>query len=235
METDIIEYKTCTKCGETQPIELFALVRRCEPKRIAVCKACVKIHNAQHYAANKDALISKRKVFYAANRERIRAEKKTEKKRMKARLYAKKRLDKASAYKRRMMHSNPVYRMRKNLSACVAHVLQRNGGRKNMSFMKKVPYTMDDLRAHLEKQFEPWMNWNNYGLYRTDSWNDNNPATWTWQLDHIIPRSDLPYSSMDDENFQKCWALENLRPLSAKVNVVEGTARVRHANVATIK
>jgi len=30
---------------------------------------------------------------------------------------------------------------------------------------------------------------------------------------------------MEDENFKKCWALENLRPLSAKQNIIEGNRR----------
>ena len=46
------------------------------------------------------------------------------------------------------------------------------------------------------------------------TWNDNDQSTWTWNIDHIIPQSTLPYTSMDDEIFKKCWALENLRPLS---------------------
>jgi hypothetical protein len=33
---------------------------------------------------------------------------------------------------------------------------------------------------------------------------------------------------MDDENFKKCWALENLRPYSAKQNIIDGVTRVRH-------
>jgi hypothetical protein len=32
---------------------------------------------------------------------------------------------------------------------------------------------------------------------------------------------------MTDENFQKCWALKNLRPYSAKQNVIDGTGRLR--------
>jgi len=28
---------------------------------------------------------------------------------------------------------------------------------------------------------------------------------------------------MDEENFKKCWTLENLRPLSAKINILNGS------------
>lgn len=33
---------------------------------------------------------------------------------------------------------------------------------------------------------------------------------------------------MEDENLKKAWALENLRPLSAKQNQIDGSRRTRH-------
>jgi len=30
---------------------------------------------------------------------------------------------------------------------------------------------------------------------------------------------------MEDENFKKCWSLDNLRPLSAKINILDGNKR----------
>ena len=86
---------------------------------------------------------------------------------------------------------------------------------------------MQELKEHLEAQFEPWMNWSNWGRYHKNKWNDNDPATWTWQLDHIIPQYKLPYISMGDDNFKKCWALSNLRPHSAKQNLLDGTGKIR--------
>ncbi len=87
---------------------------------------------------------------------------------------------------------------------------------------------MQELKRHLEIQFESWMTWQNRGTYNSQIWDDNNPKTWTWQLDHIIPQSDLPYTSMSDDNFKKCWALENLRPLSSKQNLLDGLTKIRH-------
>ena len=72
------------------------------------------------------------------------------------------------------------------------------------------------------------MNWDNWGRFISKKWNDHDKLTWTWQLDHIIPQSDLPYTSMEDDNFKKCWSLDNLRPLSAKQNYLDGINRVRH-------
>jgi hypothetical protein len=72
------------------------------------------------------------------------------------------------------------------------------------------------------------MNWNNYGKYDSNSWDDDDSSTWTWQLDHIIPHSTFKYSSMEDEDFKKCWSLDNLRPLSSKQNLIDGINRTRH-------
>jgi 5-methylcytosine-specific restriction endonuclease McrA len=66
------------------------------------------------------------------------------------------------------------------------------------------------------------MNWNNHVKYYLNKWNDNDPSTWTWQIDHIIPQSKLLYTNMEDENFNKCWDLNNLRPISSKENLKKG-------------
>ncbi len=75
-------------------------------------------------------------------------------------------------------------------------------------------YTFDDLVNHLESQFEPWMNWDNHGIY--------NPNRLTWQIDHIIPDSSFTYADVYDEDFKNSWALNNLRPLEAMKNMVKG-------------
>jgi hypothetical protein len=71
------------------------------------------------------------------------------------------------------------------------------------------------------------MNWDNYGVYRKAIWDDNDQSTWTWQIDHIIPQSKLKYSSVKEDNFKKCWALDNLRPLSSKENFLLGINLIR--------
>jgi hypothetical protein len=72
------------------------------------------------------------------------------------------------------------------------------------------------------------MIWQNYGRYDATKWNDNDPFTWTWQIDHIVPQSTFHYTSMEDQSFRDCWALSNLRPLSAKQNFLDGVSRIRH-------
>jgi len=105
---------------------------------------------------------------------------------------------------------------------------KNNGSKQAQSILKFLPYTMIELKNHFESQFESWMSWNNWGKYNAKTWDDNDQSTWAWEIDHIIPQSILPYKSMGDENFQKCWSLKNLRPLNAKCNLIDGASRVRH-------
>lgn len=107
-----------------------------------------------------------------------------------------------------------MFRLRKNISRTINHALHRRFSNKNDSFLKYLDYSINDLIIHLERLFDSNMNWSNYGVF--------------WHIDHIIPQSDLPYASMDDENFKICWSLNNLRPLNAAQNMKDGATRIRH-------
>ncbi len=122
-----------------------------------------------------------------------------------------------------------AYKLRCYMSTAIGTALLKEGGSKNgNSILQYLPYTIAALKSHLESLFEDWMTWDNYGVYNKENWKDKDSATWTWQIDHIIPQSDLPYTSMEDKNFKKCWSLSNLRPYSAKQNQLDGVTMVRH-------
>lgn len=129
-------------------------------------------------------------------------------------------------YKKHKRKSDPFFKVREIVSGGVGYYLRKNKGSKNnSSILKFLPYTIQELKEHLEKQFEPWMNWNNHGNYSVNTWDDKDSSIWTWQVDHIIPHSTFKYSSMDDEEFQECWDLFNLRPLSSKQNISDGARK----------
>ncbi len=133
----------------------------------------------------------------------------------------------------RMLHK----KIQSNVSRAIRFGITENGGNKGgKSCLNYLPYTIPELKEHLTGLFkhidslgsngEVWMTWKNYGNYRTKTWNDNDVSTWKWNIDHITPQASLPYISMEEENFQKCWALENLRPYSAKQNNLDGDRRI---------
>lgn len=132
-------------------------------------------------------------------------------------------------YLKNKRQEDSSFALRSDVSRFIGYYLTKNGSSKNGSSISQyLPYSFDELKLYIEAQFEPWMTWGNRGKYNLKTWNDNDFSTWTWQLDHIIPQSDLLYTSMTDDNFKKCWALNNLRPLSAKQNMIDGSIRVRH-------
>ena len=112
------------------------------------------------------------------------------------------------------------------LSSAIGYNIKKNGSIKDYkSIVKFLPYTIQELKDHLDSLFESWMNWSNHGNYDSKMWNDNDPTTWTWQVDHIIPHSNFKYNSMEDQEFKDCWALNNLRPYSAKQNIIDGNRK----------
>ena len=163
----------------------------------------------QYYQENKEELSERHKQYRDANKESLREYQKE--------------------YNKIRRKNDPAYALRRDLSTIIRRITKSNNGSKyGKSILRFLPYSMQELKDHLEKQFEPWMTWENHGKYDPKSWNDANQTTWAWQIDHIIPQSNLPYASMEEDNFKKCWALDNLRPLSAKINHSDGVGRIRH-------
>lgn len=108
--------------------------------------------------------------------------------------------------------NDPAYRLRGNLRTAVCGALKDAGGCKGgRSILRFLPYTMNELRIHLESQFESWMTWSNYG--------PATPERRTWHIDHIIPQSALIFDDFSHPNFIRCWGLANLRPLDSVDNI----------------
>jgi hypothetical protein len=140
--------------------------------------------------------------------EQRRASRKTERTREKAREYKKQKhvKERRNIQRRERTKTDPEYRIKKNVSRAILAALKKNNSNKsNSSVWNYLPYNINDLREHLENQFDNEMTWANYGSY--------------WHLDHIYPQSLLPYDSMKHPNFINCWSLSNLQPLEAKENI----------------
>jgi hypothetical protein len=170
--------------------------------------------------ANRQAALTYAKNYYQTNKIKLRAQAK------KYRQDHKKERRQQQNIARR---TNLNVKIHHNVSNLIRITIQRNGfSKNNNSIIQYLGYSINELKQHLEGLFESWMTWQNWGKYDPTTWIDNDLTTWTWQLDHIIPQSDLPYILMTDDNFQKCWKLSNLRPYSAKLNSIEGANRTRH-------
>ena len=124
--------------------------------------------------------------------------------------------EKIREHDRNKYRNNVCAKIKRNISRSIQKILKEQNSSKNgETCLKYLPYTIEQLKERLESQFEEWMSWDNYG-----GWAGTEQKTW-W-IDHIIPQSELIYDSMDHSNFQKCWALENLRPLEKNENMKKG-------------
>jgi orotate phosphoribosyltransferase-like protein len=134
---------------------------------------------------------------------------------------------------KRLRKEDPSFKLRMNISWAVwFHLKNNKSSKQGRSCLNFLPSPIEDIRKHIESQWESWMNWGNYGVYDARTWDDNDQSTWTWQIDHIKPHSEFHYTSMDSDEFRACWALSNLRPLAAKDNNRDGVRRIRHAKKA---
>ena len=162
-----------------------------------------------YYIQNHSKLILQSKQYYYHNKEKTRS--------------------RLNIYLKRKWRQDASYRLRKIVSSSIRKYLKTNNSLKfNHSCISYLPFSISELKIYLESQFEPWMTWNNHSVYNSKIWDDHDIDTWTWQIDHIVPQSDLKYISMIDDNFKICWSLSNLRPLSAKQNYLDGMMKVRH-------
>lgn len=99
------------------------------------------------------------------------------------------------------------FRLKGNISPIINKRLKnRLTSKKGKSTFYFLPYTVNELKQHLESKFKKDMQWDNYG---------------EWHIDHIIPDSSFNYKSVDDKEFQDCWALSNLQPLWAEDNLIK--------------
>lgn len=203
--------KICSRCNNKYEKSFFEKNRRqCKNCMREIRKLFVRKYRTDYTDLDKKANYIKQKEWIKNNEQHLKSVR--------------------NEYQKKRKKSDPLFRIRVNISSAISHALRRQRSSKNNdSCLNYLSYSFEDLQLHIEKQFEPWMNWNNYGKYNSHTWKDEDSSTWTWQLDHIVPQSDLSFSSMAEENFKKCWALENLRPYSAKQNHIDGVSRVRHS------
>lgn len=89
------------------------------------------------------------------------------------------------------------------VSRAVTQKLKKRGSSKSGSILDNMPFSMAELKTHLEAQFKPGMTWDNYGQ---------------WHIDHIIPDSYFNYDKMSDMGFLDSWSLNNLQPMWASDN-----------------
>jgi len=143
---------------------------------------------AKHYAENKDEVNRISREWYEKNKE-YRKE------------YKKK-------YTNNLRSTDPLVKLKHNISCLLRQSLKKKGYSKKSRTYDILCCSFEELKLHLENQFESWMNWDNYGKYQKDTFN------FGWDIDHIIPVS----SALNEEDIIMLNHYINLQPLCSKFN-----------------
>ena len=108
-------------------------------------------------------------------------------------------------YMKTRYQTDPIFKLNQTMRLVIWRSLKTNTLSKNGRHWETlVGYTIEELKLHLETQFDSYMNWENHGSY--------------WHLDHIIPLASLTFDSEEHENFKLLWSLGNLQPLFGPEN-----------------
>ncbi len=120
---------------------------------------------------------------------------------------------KRNFYRQKLINSDPKFKIRTRISTAIYGSIV--GDKAGRTWESLVGYTLNDLKNHLQKHFQPGMTWKNYGKKG-------------WEVDHIVPIKAHNFSTPGHEDFKRCWSLSNLQPMWAKENMVKGAKLKKH-------
>jgi hypothetical protein len=119
-----------------------------------------------------------------------------------------KNIDKHREYKRKYekhrKDTDPLYKLITNFRTAIWTVLKESNVDKYGHYFDVLQYSPEELINHLEKQFKDDMTWDNYGI---------------WHVDHKLPITSFDIQEMGDEEFMRCWCLDNLQPMWGEENI----------------
>lgn len=178
---------------------------------LEACINQVKAYSKARYMANRGKILASKKTWRENNLEEAKARERAwqknnpEKARAWQQSEAGRRSQGKSCQKRR---STPMGKLNHCMSSGIQRSLKKGKGGK--SWRKLVPYTSEELLAHLLITLPEG--------YAEDDFFDSDVL----HIDHIVPLRSFVFDSPEDLAFQKAWAMSNLRLLSSEDNMRKG-------------
>ena len=200
--------RDCQRARNYSTKELQAISKRKKEYYLKNKNSILK-RNRKWRKSNLEYYKSYHKQYALKNRNKIRERQKryVEKDKERWRTY-KKQWDidhnYSKLYKRDRRRADPLFRLAESLRARLCAALRQKRLKKHSGFYKIVGASLEEIKLHLEKQFQPGMCWDNWGKGK-----DN------WQIDHIVPlckaknRKEL-ISYSHYTNLQPLWYKDHL-------------------------
>lgn len=155
--------------------------------------------NKKQRDLNKDKNKNYQKDYGFKNKEKLK---------IYAKNYREANKNKRNLKEKQKRNKSYLYKLITNIRNRISISFKVNKINKNSNTIKILGCTFQEFKEHIENQFEPWMNWNNYGVYKPG-------GERTWNIDHIIP---VASGKTEGEVIELNHHL-NLRPLCSKENL----------------
>lgn len=206
--------KKCTKCGIEKELSEFNQHKEAKDEKRCECALCQRKESKVLYIKNRENVIKRTRQWALKNPDKTR--KAWQK-------WQKNNPEKANKSSATWKLNNPEkvkilwkrgYIKKKNTPRGKINIRMGNGIRKSLSRGAKrvqhweviLGYTTDQLKTHLEKQFKDGMSWEEFMLGNI-------------HIDHKIPLAAHNFETLEDADFKKAWALNNLQPMWARENI----------------
>ena len=160
-----------------------------------------KATRENHYLNNKSKILKQTKQWQKDNPDKRKEISKRYIKNHRLEIYI--RTGNCLNYKRK---TDLKYSLDHRISESIRRSLKNNKAGRHWEDL--VGYNLKDLIKRLEKTMPESYTWQDY-------------LEGKLQIDHIVPISIFNYSKPEHPDFKRCWALENLRLLPARENLIK--------------
>lgn len=191
LENGYPRYFTGKPCRNGHLSERFTCNHTCVECGREICKRA--------YVKQSDKIKQKEKRKYNENREQKKQYQREYRAKPENRI-------KINTRHKNRYRTDSNYKLSCVIRGCLNKLIYRylDGNRSNVS-IRKLGYSIDEFKNHMESLFRPGMTWENHG---------------EWHIDHIIPISILVEWGITDSKIIN--SLSNLQPLWASENTSKG-------------
>jgi hypothetical protein len=171
-----------------------------------------KQYNANYRRENRDELLEKERLKRLANPEKYREssrnwmlnnpEKYLETKRKTRKKNHSSLMAGHTKYCKTRRDADPLFKLITNIRTRINRAIARDA--KGGTTIALLGCTIEELKKHIESQFQPGMSWGNWNLYG-------------WHIDHRTPI--VSFDLFDPEQQKICFHFSNLQPLWAADNL----------------
>ncbi len=209
--------KICNKCETEKELSEFYKDKTHSDGYTSSCKICKNKYHKNWVSNNVKLLNEYNKIYHTNNKTKHNKNAKIYYKNNKkehrrlAKLWYESNKKSINEYMKKYnierRKLDPLFRLISSSRTLVNVALKENGYKKLSKTETILGCSFQNFKMYLESKFQPWMNWDNYGLY-------NGELNYGWDIDHIIPIS----TAKSEDDIIKLSHYTNLQPLCSKVN-----------------